>query len=168
MTSVQLTQALIDLLKADRDGDDAAVAALVEHQDTATPDAWPDADTSVKLDPRIYFFDEVAKPAVRLCLDPDGCESTGITNGGINQIKEKVCVGFSMRVESEEQFAAFLEWGQYLANLLSSVPHVNEWTSTDLEWAYTHEPQLFSTGQQSETIVGQMIGLFLIEWSTTR
>lgn len=164
MTTVQLIQALVALLIADRDGVDASVQALIPGRD-ATAAAWP-ASASVRFDPRFLFFDEVNTPTVRICLESEGTRRESANSGSVplTVTTERLCLGFAMRVDGEDDFAAFLAWGQYLADFLNSVNSISNWTQQRPgEWAFRHDAEWISTN--GDTIVGQMIGLYLMDWS---
>lgn len=151
MTPVQLVNAIIAQLVADRDGAGSA--------------HWP-AGATVKLDPRVFFFDEVSAPAVRIYLDANGSQREEVNNGTLVKVTERIEVGLHSRVESEAEFAEFLEWGGYLLSLIQSTKAIGNWSQQRPgEWGYRHDAESLSTNATTGTVVGPAISLFLVDWS---
>lgn len=175
MTTLALINALLTLLRGDRDGTDAAVQLRIPGRN-ANAAAWP-ADAEIRLDPRVLFDDAIKVPQVRLCIDPDGATRDSLANGGrIVQHTEKLLVGFARRVDGETEFGEFLEWGEYLFDLLTAVTSIDNWTRVSPgEWAYRWDGDSLSAEAttseatpEGTTMIGTMYALFSLEWSCVK
>lgn len=145
----------------------SAIRSLLETDRDANQSAWP-TGCLVKTDPRVLFWDDVAQPEIRISHDPNEIELEALGQGRQRRMTVKVEIGLSRRIEDSSQYDQFIEWGQYLFDLLNRQTTLENWTlAPPGEWGYTHDPDSLQTGATGE-VTGRGLGLFLLTWTCVR